>query len=50
MSAPWGREGASNNVDKSGMVDGAVSGHPFSVVSVREKRAFQGHSIIMPLR
>ena len=32
MSAPWGREGASNNADKSGQGEGgglAVSGHPF---------------------
>ena len=25
----------------------AVSGHPFSVVFVREKRAFKGHFIII---
>ena len=32
MSAPWGREGASNNADKSGKREGegvAVSRHPF---------------------
>ena len=32
MSAPWGREGISNNVDKSGQGEGgglAESGHPF---------------------
>ena len=32
FSTPWGREGVSNNADKSGQGDGgdvAVGGHPF---------------------
>ena len=32
MSAPWGREGASNNADRSGQKEEgglAVSGYPF---------------------
>ena len=48
MSAP--REGIHNNVEKSGQKEGeglAVSRHPFSVVSVREKRALKSHFIII---
>ena len=50
MSAPWRMEGVSNNADNSGQGEGgslAVSGHPFSVVSVRDKRAFKSHFIII---
>jgi len=41
MSAPWGREGVSNNADKNGQWDGgglAAIGHPFSVWSLNAKR------------
>ena len=50
MSAPCEREGTGNNADKSGQWDGgglAVIGHLFSVVSLREKRAFKDHFIII---
>ena len=50
MSAPWGREGASSNVEKSGQGNGggsAVSGHSIQKVSVREKRALKGRFIII---
>ena len=46
--APWRMEGVNNNVDNSGQGEGgslAVSGHPFSVVSVRDKRVLRGYFI-----
>ena len=50
MSTPWGKEEICNNADKSGQGEGggvAVSGHPMSVVTVREKTAFKDHCIII---
>ena len=50
MSAPWGRDGVSNNVGKSGQGDGgglAVSGHPVQCGQCMREENFKRLFIII---